>query len=140
MRQLASGLAGCMLLASAIAGCTSARSDLGTSDNSCYLALPSATNAVSAHGRLLSVDLFTFRALRERAPQLFAALGTKHASPQRVCVVTFVGEFNKTSVLDPLGSSSGRLAVVILATPSNQVLGTVIFTSTSLHVDHTHIG
>jgi hypothetical protein len=140
MRQLACALAGYMLLAGAVAGCTSARSNLGTSDNSCYLALPSASNAVGAHGRLLSVDLFTLTALRERAPQLFTALGTKHASPQRVCVVTFVGKFNKTSVLDPLGSSSGRLAVVVLATPSNQLLGTVIFTGASLHVGHTHIG
>jgi hypothetical protein len=140
MRQLTGCLAGCMLLASVVAGCTSARSALGTSDSSCYRALPAATNAVGAHGRLLSVDLFTWTELRQRAPELFTALGTKHASPQRVCVIAFDGKFDKTSVLDPLGRSSGRLAVVVLATPSNQLLGTVIFTRAPLHLGHTRIG
>ena len=140
VRQLASGLAGCILLASAFAGCTSARSNLGTTDSSCYLALPTATNAVHAHGRLVGVDLLTLTALRQRAPQLFTALATKHVSPQRVCVVVFVGRFNKTSVSDPLGRSSGRLAVVVVATPSNQLLGTVILTRAPMHFGHTHIG
>jgi len=140
MRQLASSFVGFVLLAIVLAGCSTARNDLGTSDNSCYLALPSASNAVGGHGRLLGVDLLTSTALRQQAPRLFTALATQRVSPKRVCVIAFVGHFNKTMVSDPLGRSSGRVAVVVLATPSNQLLGTVIFTRAPLQFGHTHIG
>jgi hypothetical protein len=138
--KLASALAGCALAMAAVSGCTSARSSLGTSDSACYLALPSATQAVESHGRLVGVHLFTLMSLRQRAPQLFKALPAQSPSRQRVCVIGFAGTFSSTSVVKPLGQSSGRLAAVVLMTPSNQLLGTVLLSHPPLPFGHPHIG
>ena len=140
MRQFASGLTGCLLAAGLLTGCASARSNLGTSDSSCYLALPTATNAVHAHGKLLGVHLFTLKALHQKAPHLYKALATTDSSSQTVCVTAFTGTFTRSSVSNPLGRVSGRLAVVVSTTSSNHVLGTVIFTRLPLHFGHSHVG
>jgi len=131
--------AGCLLLAAClVGGCASARSNLGTSDSACYLALPSATQAVGPHSRFIGVHLFTLASLRKRAPRLFDALPAQPASSQRVCALAFVGTFTKASVTKPLGLASGSVAVVVSETPSNQLLGTVIFDETPLRFGHSH--
>jgi hypothetical protein len=131
--------AGSFLLAVCLlAGCTSARSNLGTTDSSCYLALPAATKVVGPHSRFIGVHLFTLASLRKRAPGLFDALPSQPASSQRVCTIAFVGTFTKTSVSKPLGLASGSVAVVISKTPSNQLLGTVIFDHTPIRFGHSH--
>jgi hypothetical protein len=131
-------LAAGVLLAALLAGCTSARSNLGTSDSACYLALPTATRAVHAHGRLLGVHRFTVTALRKQAPRLVGDLATKEAGAQAVCVAAFTGKFTSESVIDPHGRESGHLAVVVSTTPGNHVLGTVIFLQPPLHFGHLH--
>jgi hypothetical protein len=137
-RRLAAG-AGCFLLAVCLLpGCTSARSNLGTTDNSCYLALPAATKAVGPNSRFIGVHLFTLASLRKKAPRLFDALPSQPASSQRVCAIAFVGTFTKTSVSKPLGLASGSVAVVISKTPSNQLLGTFIFNQTPMRFGHSH--
>jgi hypothetical protein len=131
-------VAGCALLAALLAGCTSARSNLGTSDSACYLALPTATKAVHAHGRLLGVHRYTVAALRKQVPQLTGDITTKEAGSQAVCVAAFTGNFTSQSVTDPHGRESGHLAVVVSTTPGNRVLGTVIFRQPPLHFGHSH--
>jgi hypothetical protein len=133
-------LAAAVILACTLAGCTAARSSLGTSDSSCYLALPTATQAIGAHGRLLGVHLYTLTALRRLAPHLVSDLDTTESGSQRVCVVAFSGHFSHTAVQDGHGRASGKLAVVVSTTPSNHLLGTVIFTHVPLHFGHSHIG
>jgi hypothetical protein len=140
MRQLAAGVVGGLLCASLLFGCTSARSSLGTSDSSCYLALPAATHAVGAHAKLLGMQLYTLATLRQKAPHLFTALTTTHPRSERVCVAAFKGEFTAASVADGRGRSSGRLAVVVTAAPSNRLLGTVIFKRAPLRFGHSHFG
>jgi hypothetical protein len=140
LARLASGLASCTLAAIISTGCVSARSNLGTSDSSCYLSLPSASKAVGSHSRLIGVHLFTLMGLRQQVPGLFKALPAGQNLRQRVCVIGFAGTFTNTSVSKPLGLPSGRLAVVVLKTPSNQLLGTVIFSRPPLHFGHPHIG
>ncbi len=137
--KFTSALAGCALAVTTLSGCTSARSSLGTSDSACYLALPSATQAVGSHGKLVGVHLFTLMSLRQHAPQLFEALA-QSPSRQRVCVIGFAGTFSSTSVVKPRGLSSGRLAAVVLITPSNRLLGTVLLSHPPLHFGHPHIG
>jgi hypothetical protein len=139
-RRLAGAAAGCLLFAGVLAGCSSARSSLGTSDSSCYLALPTATKAVGGHGRLLGVHLFTLTSLRHRAPRLFKDLALGHDGSERVCVVAFSGAFDQATVSHPSGRSSGQLAVVVATTPGNELLGTVIFKRAPLHFGHPHIG
>jgi hypothetical protein len=130
----------CALAACVLVGCANARSSLGTSDSSCYLALPAATTAVHSHGKLVGVHLYTLATLRQKEPRLFKRLSVPHASPQRICVFEFTGTFTKDSVSRPLGVPSGRLAVVVLKTPSNQLVGTVVLSHPPLRFNHTHIG
>ena len=93
-----------------------------------------------AHGKLLGVHLFTLKALHQKAPHLYKALATTDSSSQTVCVTAFTGTFTRSSVSNPLGRVSGRLAVVVSTTSSNHVLGTVIFTRLPLHFGHSHVG
>jgi hypothetical protein len=138
--RLTSGVVGCMLLAVVFAGCTSVRSSLGTSDSSCYRALPTARLAVNEQGRMLGVQLLTLAALRHDAQRLFQDLATTDAESQQVCVVAFEGKFEKSSVSEPRGLSAGRVAVVVSTIPSDQLLGTVIFMRAPLHFGHSHFG
>jgi hypothetical protein len=138
------GVAGCTLLGGILAGCTTARSTLGTSDSACYLALPTATKAVHSQGRLLGVHRDALSALRKQSPGLLDDLAIKesssgsHSGSQAVCVAAFVGNFTAQSVTDPHGRDAGRLAVVVSTTPGNRVLGTVIFRQAPLHFGHSH--
>jgi hypothetical protein len=137
--KLASGVAACLLAAGLIAGCTSARSDLGTSDSSCFLALPAATKAAGPHTKFIGVHLYTLASLQKKAPHLYMVLSSE-ASSQRICAIAFSGTFTKASVSHPLGLASGSVAVVVLKTPSNQLLGTVIFDHTPVRFGHPHTG
>jgi hypothetical protein len=134
------GLVGCLLVATLVADCTTARSDLGTSVSSCYLALPTATTAVDGHGHLLGVQRFTVGALKQKAPALYRDLISHPPSSEGVCVVAFGGTFRASEVSDARGRPSGHLAVVVSTTPGNHVLGTVIFAHLPLRFGHTHAG
>jgi len=140
MTRLASGLLAGVLIAGGLAGCTSVRSDLGTSDSSCYVALPAATRAVGPHARLIGVHLVTLAALHRQTPALFDALPHQPASGQKVCLVAYEGSFTSRSVSKPLGWPSGPMAVVVSKIPSNQLLGTVIVRGAPLRFGHSHIG
>jgi hypothetical protein len=132
---VAVALAVCLL-----AGCTAARNSLGTSDSSCYLALPAAKQAVGPHGKFIGVHQFTLSSLRQKAPKVYHFLTAVKPTSQRVCIIEFVGSFTQASVRKPLGRSSGRLAVVVSEAPSNRLLGTVIFHHAPLNFAHSHVG
>ena len=138
-RHGAVSFAACVMLAGIATGCTTARSDLGTSSSSCYLALPAATSAVRGHGRLLGVERFTLSSLRQQAPRFYGQLDPKGAGSQRVCVIAFGGRFDSSSVSSPRGRSSGHLAVVVSTAPGNHVLGTVILARPPLRLSLIHI-
>ena len=123
-----------------LAGCTSVRNSLGTSDSSCYIALPTATGSVGSHSKLIGVHQFTVRSLDQKAPPVFRGLSAGRPSSQHLCVIEFVGTFTRSSVERPFGRASGRLAVVVTEVPSNRLLGTVIFKRPPLQFDHDHIG
>jgi hypothetical protein len=136
------GVLALVLAGTALTGCTSARSSLGTSDNSCYLALPTAAQAIGphSHGRLVGLNLYTLKYLKERAPKFYADLSTKVPEGQSVCVVAYTGHFTASEVSDPKGHPSGPFAVVVATTAANKVLGTIIFKRVPLHFGHTHLG
>jgi hypothetical protein len=139
-QRWAAGAAGCALVAGVLAGCTTARSSLGTSDSSCYLALPTATKAVGSHGHLFGVQKFSLSALRKNAPHLLHDLATNAPGSETVCIIAFTGKFTAGSVSEPRGRASGHLAVVVSTTPGNHLVGTVIFTKAPLHFGHSHAG
>jgi hypothetical protein len=132
---VAVALAVCLL-----AGCTAARNSLGTSDSSCYLALPAAKHAVGPHSKFIGVHQFTLSSLRQKVPKLFDSLTAVKPTSQRVCIIEFVGSFTQASVKKPLGKSSGQLAVVVSEAPSNRLLGTVLFHHPPLDFAHPHVG
>jgi hypothetical protein len=132
--------AAAVLVGAVTAGCTTARSDLGSSVSSCYPALPAATKAVGDHGHLLGVQQFTVASLHRQAPNLYRALSTNQPSAQRVCVLAFSGPFDAHSVDRARGRAKGRLAVVVSVTPGNRLLGTVIFASPPFRMGRAHTG
>ena len=70
----------CSLAASLLTACSAARIDLGTTDESCYLALPTAAKAVGEHAHLAGVRKFTLAGLRGVAPRLYGRMA--HHVPQ----------------------------------------------------------
>lgn len=140
MSALARAMAGCALVACIATGCTSARSNLGTSDSSCFLALPAATTAVGSHSRFVGVHLFTLSDLRHQAPKLFKQVVPSDSSTKNFCVFAFTGHFISTSVSEPHGRSAGGVAIVVLTRPANKLLGTVVLSRLPLRFGHSHIG
>jgi hypothetical protein len=136
----AARLAVCVLTACLLVGCTSVRNSLGTSDSSCYIALPTAARSVGPHSKLIGVHQFTVKSLSHKAPTLYRDLAKGKPSSQRLCVIAFVGTFTRSSVEMPFGRTSGQLAVVVTEAPSNRLLGTVIFLHAPLQFEHNHIG
>jgi hypothetical protein len=138
--SLARGLAASALVVGLAAGCTSVRSNLGTSDSSCYLALPAATHAVGSHSRLLGVHLLTLADLRRQAPKLVTQLSPEGPLTQSLCVLAFSGHFTSAEVSKAHGQPVGQVAIVVLTRPSNELLGTVILRHLPLRFSHLHIG
>ncbi len=120
--------------------CTAARSNLGTSVSACYLALPSATKAVHSAGKLIGVQRSTLTKLKESYPVFVNNLHVDGAMPEQVCLFAFSGRFTAQSVSKPRGRPAGRLAVVVLSTPANALLGTAILRRAPLRFGHPHIG
>jgi hypothetical protein len=129
-----------VVAAGLLAGCSAARSDLGTSESACYLAIPTASQALGGHGRLAGVHLFTGVSLRRGIPRLYRRLPVTVPGSQRLCVFEYTGHFTTTSVAGALGSPKGRYAVVVVTTPANHRLGTVILDHPPYRFEHTHIG
>jgi hypothetical protein len=122
------------------AGCTTARSDLATSDSTCYRAIPAATKAVHGGGHLLGVERTSLATLRRQAPVPLREMSAGESSSQAVCVIAFQGRFTSVSVAEPHGRSSGRLAVVVITTPTDHLLGTVVFRRAPLSFGRMHFG
>jgi hypothetical protein len=133
-------LVGGVLAGLVLGGCTGFRSDLGTADSACYLALPAATKAVNGHGRLIGVHLATLSGLHRPSSPLAEVFTAEPDSKQRICITAFTGHFSRSSVTNPLGLPWGPVAVVVSETPSNRVLGTAILDHPPARFGHTHIG
>lgn len=127
-----------MLAASVFAGCSSARTGLGTADESCYLALPTAAQAVGGHAHLEGIRKYSISGLKGVAPRLYEALADQVPKGQSVCIAGYTGNFSASGVTKAMGRSSGKLAVVVVATPANKVLGTLILLKLPVRFQHTH--
>jgi len=138
-RRGVGGIIGCLLAATSVAECTTARSDLGTSVSSCFHALPAATRAVHMQGHLLGVQQLTLGTLQRQAPGFYRELAAHPSTDNKICMVAFSGTFEASSVTDGRGRSSGHLAVVVSTTPGNHLLGTVILSRPPLRFGHSHV-
>jgi hypothetical protein len=127
-----------VLGASLFAGCTTARSGLGTTDESCYLALPTASRAVGGHGHLTGIRKYRVSDMKAVAPRLYRHLADQAAATQVICLAGYTGSFSRATVERPIGRPSGKLAVVIVTSPGNKVLATLILKQIPVRFQHTH--
>jgi hypothetical protein len=127
-----------MLCAATFAGCSSARVDLGTTDESCYLALPTASKAVGGHGHLAGIRKYRIQDMKNVAPRLYDYLADQAPKTQVICIAGYTGHFTQAMVEKPLGRPMGKLAVVVVTSPGNKVLGTLILEKIPVRFQHTH--
>jgi hypothetical protein len=127
-----------VLAAAVFAGCSSARTGLGTADESCYLALPAASKAVGGHGHLEGIRKYSIGGLKGVAPRLYKGLANQVPNGQALCIAGYTGSFEESAVTKAMGRSSGKLAVVVVTTPGNKVLGTLILSKLPVRFQHTH--
>lgn len=139
-RRAARLLPALFLAGSLLAACSSARVTQGTSDESCYLALPTAEDAVGAHAHphLEGVRKFTEAGLKSPAPRLYARFKHELTGKQAVCLVAYTGHFDAADVSKAFGRPTGSLAVVAVKTPGNQLLGTLVLSHLPVRFGHTH--
>lgn len=135
-RTIGAWAAGLALAATVCAGCSSARTDVGTTDETCYLQLPTAAKAVGGHGHLSGVRKYSVSALKPIAPRLYDFLADQVPKNQAVCVAAYSGHFTSATVTKPLGRKSGKLAVAVVTSPHNKVLGTLILDRIPVRFQH----
>jgi hypothetical protein len=137
-RTIGAWAAGVALAALVAAGCSSARIGLGTSDETCYLQLPTAAKAVGGHGHLAGVRKYSIGNLKPIAPRLYDVLADQVPKNQAVCLAAYSGHFTSAMVTKPLGRDEGKLAVAVVTSPHNDVLGTLILNRIPVRFSHTH--
>jgi hypothetical protein len=140
VRALAAVAALTVALGLGAAACSSARSELGTTNGPCFIALPTAKAAVHSRGHLIGVRLVTWGQLHSTAPyRALAKLSV--ARPQRLCLVAFGGRFNHVNVERPVGKHRhGVLAIVVVRYPQNRLLATVVVRHSPTAFGHPHLG
>ena len=125
-------------LGATLSACSSVHQSLGTSNAPCFVALPTATQAVGTSAHFAGVRLLKVSAVRYR--RLATALAQNAVVSGRVCLVAFTGQFTAGSVSHPSGRAAGKFAVVLLRYPSGTLVATVLFRHAPVRFGHSHIG
>jgi hypothetical protein len=125
-----------VLAAALLTACSAARTGLGTTDESCYLALPTAAKAVGSHAHLAGVRKYSLSGVKSVAPRLYGRLAKDVPKGRSVCVAAYTGQFTRESVDKPLGRPAGKLAMAIVTIPGNELLGTLILTKLPVRFQH----
>lgn len=136
LRRWSTAAAGLLLAATLLTACSAARTGLGTTDDPCYLALPTAARAVGAHAHLDGVRKYSLDGMKGVAPRLYGRLAKDVPKGRSVCLAAYTGHFTRDSVEKPLGRSSGKLAVAVVTTPDAKLLGTLILSKLPLRFQH----
>ena len=135
-RRLGAALAVLVVAASLLTACSAARTGLGTTDESCYLALPTAAKAVGGHAHLAGVRKYTLAGLHGLAPRLYGRMADHLPKNRDVCLAAYTGHFTRSSVAKPLGRAAGTLAVAVVTIPGSDLLGTLILTKIPVRFQH----
>ena len=139
LRSIGVWASGAMLAAALFAGCSAARSGQGTSAESCYLALPTASKAVGRGAHFAGAKSFSLSEIKGFAPRLYQRLLPKVSSKQAVCLVGYTGHFTRATVSKPFGRPTGTIAVAVVKMPGNELLGTLVLTKVPVRFAHTHL-
>jgi hypothetical protein len=126
------------LAGSLFAGCSAARTDVGTADESCYLALPTAAHAVGPGAHFIGVRKYAVSSLKGIAPRFYNDMVRSVSPKQAVCIAAYTGHFTSYTVIKPLGRPAGTLAVAVVKTPGNKLVGTLILSKIPVRFQHTH--
>ena len=73
------------------------------------------------------------------APRLYGHLSHDVPKGQNVCIAAYTGHFTASEVSKPFGRRTGTLAVAVVTTPGNKLLGTLILTEIPVRFEHTHL-
>ncbi len=138
LRRVGAAVAGLALAGSALVGCSAARTDVGTTDETCYIALPTAAHAVGPGAHFVGIRKYEMSSLKGIAPRLYAQMAKTVPAKQAVCIAAYTGHFSSYTVVKPLGRPVGTLAVAVIKTPGNELLGTLILTKLPVRFQHTH--
>jgi len=136
--RLPAALAALGLAGSLLAACSSPRTDVGTSDESCFKAIPTASEAVGDQGHLSGVRKYSLSTLHGLAPRLADRLADQVPAGQAVCLVAYSGQFESGHVSKPLGLPKGPLAVAVVTWPGDKLLGTLILERIPVRFGHIH--
>jgi hypothetical protein len=140
-RHLLAGALVLGLTGGLVSACSAVRNALGTTNGSCFVALPAANAAVGGHGKLIGVRLLAVSDLKSLSPKLYqAAVDAPGPRVTRVCLVAFRGRFSASGVHHPIGHPTGRLAVVEIEYPDKRLLATLLIRRLPLSFGHNHIG
>ena len=127
-----------------LSGCTSARNTLGTNSSPCFRALALAADTVHDRGVFTGVRLVSVSTL-VRSRHLAGVLKSRSSTPlHNVCLVSYRGTFRPDQVKRPAGtvpsSGVGHFAVVVVSTPQNVVLATIVLEREPVRFRHLALG
>jgi hypothetical protein len=127
--------------------CGAGRNIIGTNTSTCFLALPTAKRAVQNRGKLAGVREIDIPKLTNapddrRVKDLLALLTVP--LPRDVCLVAYTGNYTLAQVQQPAGlpppGGEARFAIVVVASPSSQLLGTFVVQREPLPFTRAHLG
>lgn len=129
----------CLVAMAALAGCTSPRNTLGTNSSPCYKAIPVAAGAVGHHGTFVGIRLLSSRQVSTKS-RLDQLLDARAPGEKNVCVAAYHGTFRQDEVERPFGngpaSGSGPIALVVVSSPQNRLIGTIVLARVPLPLRH----
>ena len=105
---MGAAVAGLALAGLVLVGCSAARTDVGTTDETCYLALPTAANAVGPGAHLVGIRKFEMTSLKGISPRLYAQMVKTEPAKQAVCIAAYTGHFSSSRWPSPWGVPSAR--------------------------------
>jgi hypothetical protein len=126
-----------LLVAMLLAGCATARNELGPTTGACFRALPVAAAAVHHDGHFAGVRLVDtrdfLRALErlerlEHEPRLVVPRSLAEAPRTLVCIVAFTGHFRPEVIRRRVEPQHGpvRLAIAVVTLTNRVLLATVL--------------
>ena len=144
MRRSAAAVGGALLVAAALSACTAARNTLGTTSSPCFRALALAQDAVHDHGTFVGVKLVSASQMA-KLDHLRKVISDRSRTPVRaVCVVGYRGDYRRDQVERPAGpvpsSGVGHFAVVVVSSPQNVLLATIVLEREPLRFRHLALG
>jgi hypothetical protein len=145
-RRLLAPFLAAAVAAAGLCACGAGRIVLGTNTSPCFMALPTAKQAVHGRGSLAGVRLVdTARLAGPGGRPVRDLLGMLPVRPPRdICVVAYSGKFTLGQVERPAGyappGGTGRYAIVFVSASKSELLGTFVVRHEPLAFARLHVG